>query len=83
MMKLRKEGKPCTLTDSRIKKLESVGFVWRAQGTDAQLRIEAARRKPAYDARWEHYFNELCKYKEAEGHCMVPKRFSNTKLSSW
>jgi len=36
------------------------------------------------DGRWEIMFDELRKFKEREGHCNVPARFSdNPKLGNW
>jgi len=36
------------------------------------------------DVRWEAMFEELRKFKEREGHCKVPRRYSNNpELGRW
>ena len=37
-----------------------------------------------FDEAWEEMFSLLCKFKEANGHCNVPRNYpQNPKLSSW
>merc|ERR1719162_1164473 len=56
------------ISKERASKLDSIGFTW---GT-------------AQDVRWEIMFEELRKFKDREGHCSVPRYYSdNPKLGSW
>lgn len=54
------------LTDDRIRRLESLGFVW-------SLRDD-----------WQKHYEELVQYKQDNGHCNVPARYSkNRRLGIW
>ena len=54
--------------NERTSKLDSIEFVWN--------------RNP--DVRWEIMFEELRKFKDREGHCNVPYKYSdNPKLGQW
>merc|ERR1719491_2597733 len=56
------------MSKERASKLDSIGFIW---GT-------------THDVRWEIMFEELRKFKEREGHCNVPNKFSaNPGLGRW
>eukprot|EP00526_Cylindrotheca_closterium_P017224 CAMPEP_0113642614 /NCGR_PEP_ID=MMETSP0017_2-20120614/22390_1 /TAXON_ID=2856 /ORGANISM="Cylindrotheca closterium" /LENGTH=310 /DNA_ID=CAMNT_0000554053 /DNA_START=1 /DNA_END=929 /DNA_ORIENTATION=+ /assembly_acc=CAM_ASM_000147 len=55
---------------NRFAQLEAVGFEW-------EVNISA-------EDFWHERFEELCLYKEANGHCRVPKEYEkNRKLGRW
>jgi hypothetical protein len=53
------------LTQERLKRLESIGFEWKVKH----------KMKRYYDKQWDAMFDRLMKFKEENGHCMVPKRY--------
>merc|ERR1740139_1756110 len=56
------------MSKERASKLDSIGFTWGAM----------------LDVRWEIMFEELRKFKDSEGHCNVPKSYSdNLELGNW
>merc|ERR1740139_2162529 len=56
------------ISKERASKLDSIGFTWGIK----------------LDDRWEIMFEELRKFKEREGHCNVPSRYSdNLELGNW
>lgn len=62
------------LTEVRLKRLESIGFEWKVKH----------KMKRYYDKQWGQMFRRLLDYKEANGHCMVPKRYPpDVKLGTW
>ena len=80
----RKVIGPSGLTGARIKKLKDVGFIFKAKHSAEQNKVEAARRQPQLDARWNAFYEEFCQYKEETGNCLIPKVFQeNQPLSSW
>lgn len=61
--------KRSSLNDSRLEKLESLGFRW-------------AKRKG--QSSWESHFDALVAYKEKFGHCSVPTKYKDdTALGRW
>jgi Helicase associated domain len=54
------------LTEDRIRRLESIGFEWKVK----------QKMKRYYDKQWDGMFERLKAFKEANGHCMVPKRYN-------
>lgn len=67
--KNRMEGKNSSLNDSRLERLQSVGFRW-------------AKRKG--QASWDEKYNELVAYKARYGNCHVPTKYKdNTALGRW
>mmetsp|Transcript_3520 Transcript_3520/g.4544 ORF Transcript_3520/g.4544 Transcript_3520/m.4544 type:complete len:389 (+) Transcript_3520:16-1182(+) len=61
--------KKSSLCDSRLERLQSLGFRW-------------AKRKGA--ASWENHFAALVSYKEEFGHCSVPTKYKeDTALGRW
>jgi len=61
-------AKRLKVSKERASKLDSIGFTWGAM----------------LDVRWEIMFEELRKFKESEGHCKVPQRYSNNpELGRW
>lgn len=62
-----KEGKMVrTMTQDRVEKLESIGFVWVSPG----YKYSSVK---CQEVDWETSFQDLKKYKEAHGHCNVPR----------
>lgn len=67
--KNRTEGKNSSLNDSRMERLQSIGFRW-------------AKRKG--QASWDEKFDALVAYKEKHGNCHVPTKYKdNTALGRW
>lgn len=68
--KYKTEGKRSTLTDARVKELESIGFVWK------EREIECVP--------WEHQIRELIEYRNKHGDCKVPFHYApNRALAHW
>eukprot|EP00980_Cylindrotheca_fusiformis_P012909 scaffold3214_cov113-Cylindrotheca_fusiformis.AAC.6 len=68
--KYKQEGRRTTLTDARIKELETIGFVWK------EREIECIP--------WEHHVRELIEYRKKHGDCKVPFHYSENKsLAHW
>jgi len=65
----RREGK---LTDERVQKLDELGFNWISKQRDPAL---------ATTSTWEHYLQQMLKYKEEHGHCNVKRR--DGRLGGW
>jgi hypothetical protein len=62
------------LTEDRLRRLESIGFEWKVKH----------KMKRYYDKQWDQMFSRLMAFKEANGHCMVPKRYpADMKLGTW
>lgn len=75
---LRKRG---ALAESRIRRLEELGFEWSRPRPSA--RPAPARREGRAEA-WERQLEALEKYKNAHGHCAVPSRWDGDRtLSHW
>merc|ERR1712194_588378 len=56
------------MSKKRASKLDSIGFTWG--------------RNP--DVQWDIMFEELRKFKKREGHCKVPRKYSdNLELGNW
>lgn len=82
--KARTIGKPSRLTDLQIEKLNSVGFAWEAKTNDEWRKYDLLRKQVMVDGVWNHHFNELCEFKEKNGHTIVPKVYpANQTLSTW
>jgi len=65
-----KAGQDTPLKEERIKLLESIGFAWVAQNPQ--------------HVPWEDRVEELIRYKNEHGDCLVPTNFDmNPKLSNW
>mmetsp|Transcript_14477 Transcript_14477/g.21926 ORF Transcript_14477/g.21926 Transcript_14477/m.21926 type:complete len:884 (+) Transcript_14477:31-2682(+) len=72
------------LSKERIQKLKDLGFLFRAKHSKEQNEVDAARRKPSLDAKWNKFYEAFLKYKEETGSCLIPKVFEeNQPLSSW
>lgn len=73
-----------SLSEERVQKLKDIGFVFRAKHSKEQNMVDAARRKPQLDAKWNKFYKEFCEYREKTGSCLIPKVFEeNQPLSSW
>ena len=65
------EGKPNSITEERIRELESIGFDW-------------ATTKTGLASIWSAQFQQLCEYKIQSGHCIVPQQYAaNPNLGRW
>ena len=63
----RRLGKPTALSEEQISRLDRIGFAWTV--------------KLDHGTAWEIKFNQLKKYVEEHGHCLVPVRQGS--LGSW
>ena len=62
------------LTEERLRRLESIGFEWKVRN----------KMKRYYDKQWQDMFERLLKFKQENGHCIVPKRYpADMKLGTW
>ena len=62
------------LTEERLRRLESIGFEWKVRN----------KMKRYYDKQWQEMFERLLRFKEENGHCIVPKRYPpDMKLGTW
>jgi len=67
--KNRIDGRNSSLNDSRLQRLESIGFRW-------------AKRKG--QASWDEKYTELIAYNARFGNCHVPTKYkNNTALGRW
>ena len=67
-------GEHSRLTESRIARLEKIGFQWGAGFSGRKLD----------DASWKQHFDNLVEYKKTHGNCRVPQRYKpDTKLGDW
>lgn len=68
--KVMKSGKKTPLSQTRIQKLEQIGFVWSA--------------KNLKHLSWDDRFQQLVDYKRKHGNCLVPVGYSeNIQLANW
>jgi len=66
----RQRGQRSKIWKERASILDSIGFTWVV---DNELNV-----------RWEIMFEELSKFKDREGHCNAPGKYSkNSELSRW
>jgi hypothetical protein len=76
--RLRLEGKPSSMTLSRIQALECLDFGWRP------LISRRQKTREVWFTAWEDHLSELADYCKIHGHCNVPKNYSeNTTLAKW
>jgi len=62
------EGKPNSMTKERARALEGIGFVWSQRDF----------------VDWYSRLEELKMYKQEQGHCNVPSKYSpNPQLGTW
>jgi len=71
---IRAQRKSKTMSHSKRKRLESIGFLW-----DNSAEANAIKEK-----KWEEMFQHLKRYKMKHGHCVVPRRYEeDVKLGRW
>ena len=81
---VKKQSEKNYLSEERTKKLEDVGFIFKAKHSKEQTEVDAARRKPQLDAKWNKFYEEFIEYKKKTGSCLIPKVYGeNQPLSSW
>jgi hypothetical protein len=67
--KLYQDGKPSSMTVARILQLEALGLEWA---------------QPETRLMWEERLADLKDYRDAHGHCNVPRRYKlNQPLANW
>lgn len=67
--KFFEDGKRTSMTETKARHLESIGFQW-------------AKRKGQIS--WDIKYNELCAYHREHGHCDVPTKYKkNQALGRW
>ena len=68
--KLFQSGAPSQMTRAKVELLDAESFSWAYENKR--------------DKRWHELYGELLKFKEAHGHCNVPKKYrENQRLGSW
>ena len=68
------------LDESRVARLEAVGFTWTA--VRAPRESDHVPTNPEHEVRWEERFDELRRFGEENGHFKAPKS-SHAKLRGW
>mmetsp|Transcript_13051 Transcript_13051/g.19878 ORF Transcript_13051/g.19878 Transcript_13051/m.19878 type:complete len:740 (+) Transcript_13051:2-2221(+) len=78
---LLKKKKRSTMTATRIKALEAVGFSWNGYTN----RYKSGGRSPVRnDKKWLLRYRELQAYREEHGNCLVPAKYEgNPQLGYW
>jgi len=62
------------LSESQIKALDELGFIWNAGKTKTEKSTKT----------WEESFTELIRFKESFGHCNVPRSYTaSSSLALW
>jgi hypothetical protein len=69
----RKTSDTGYLTRERIKRLNKIGFAWYAKSTDAQKKIEAKRREPIKNSKWDSFFEQFVQFQKQFGSSLIPK----------
>eukprot|EP00980_Cylindrotheca_fusiformis_P003752 scaffold833_cov92-Cylindrotheca_fusiformis.AAC.6 len=79
---LKKSGQPSPLTTERMKELEAIGLSLEIlEDADHAASNEYTN---SLEANWNTRLEELKKYSQQHGDCMVPKRYSeNVALGYW
>ena len=76
--RLRQEGKQSsTMTNERVRMLEEIGFVWKANGA-----VIGFVWNPLGNA-WMEQYEELKQFKQSHEHCNVPQDYANKELGEW
>jgi hypothetical protein len=74
----RRAKKKERLSKERLEKLNSIGFDWKGRC------MAKSRRRVRQKGAWDTRFEQLEEYKEANGDCKVPQRYSkNMELGRW
>lgn len=83
-MKLRNEGRESRLTDDRVEKLNSLGFVWDAKSNEEWRELDRLKKQKQADVLWDQHYKSLVAFKKGCGHTRVPKNYEpNQALSAW
>lgn len=78
----RRQRKHRHLSMDRIATLDAIGFEWRVERAGVQGLV--GTRKEIEAQSWDAMFDELRKYKEAHGNCLVPQRSrEHPRLADW
>lgn len=78
----RRQRKHRHLSQDRIAALDAIGFVWRVERPGEQGFV--GTRKEIEVQSWNAMFEELKKYIEAHGNCLVPQRSrEHPRLADW
>ena len=81
---MKRHNKHVLLDEVQIARLEELNFVWYPKKNNEFRKLEIERKRPAVEALWERYFEELLVFKKNVGHCCVPKVYKpNQPMSSW
>jgi hypothetical protein len=79
---LKKNGQPSPLTDDRMKELETIGF--SLELLEDSEHVTNSGHTSTLEANWDKRLEELKKYRQENGDCFVPKRYTaNTALGYW
>jgi len=79
---LLNQGRLSSLTKERIRRLDSLGFLWSLEET--RPRDDENHLFARDDEGWEGHFKNLTAFKEEHGHTRVPNRYKTIpKLANW
>jgi hypothetical protein len=77
-----KTTKDSHLTTSRQSRLTQAGFIWDPKSEVEFWKLQSDCVQA--NELWEENFQDLLKYKEANGNCLVPKEYQvNKRLARW
>jgi len=81
----RRAKKLGKLSDTRIRALDSIGFVWQINKRKSALEAKPVRPKVKELFRpWDEMFSELVEFFKLHGHCNVPIDWqANPELARW
>lgn len=66
------------LRPDRLEKLEEIGFLWSIKKSSAET-----RNTHHADAIWKEMYDRLKEFRDAVGHCIVPRSYPDQSLQNW
>ena len=72
MYKKRSDGVETKLTDEHVKKLDALGFAWKAKKDKTWQQKERVRKRAQTEVAWEKCFKDLVEFKEKYGKIYDP-----------
>jgi len=80
----REKGIKNSLTDEHEKKLNDIGFAFKAAGNKDYQKLVQSKGIERFKSTWEKHFKDLKEYKGIHGNCLVPKVFpEHPALAGW
>ena len=82
--KLFKEEQKSFISQWRIQRLERLGFLWKSPRERQKPGATKKRDPPCQPVDWKTRFQQLCEYRQENGHCLVPQKYpENPGLGRW